>query len=487
MAPRRTTSRFDKVVANIKSDEEASLALALICAALARVAGEAPLSELDEMIAATADAARPGAGFFAELITQMRREPGFGEWLADRLGDQHIEKLIRKFDKEKLTEKLTNDLRFKELVEKARDKVLEKGKKSVTDAVGGGKQAAPEGPSAERGKAATLPGVTKDADATTKVKVSAPDGSSVEVEASGKKGGGGETPETPTTPAEKGPPTIYGEENENAEYLYAIALDRIECIEVTNYKAAAILSFGIAAATEVDDEIAFVSKGVARFKGGARVPILVPSEGVHDDVSDGDVLSDRPEAIKPSNDNEMRLSRNETFLVNRYAFRGNLTLGQPPISIDMAPFDLDDFLHANIQFSLFEDDSDVKKAIEEILKLLQQVTALGKTLFAAAGGVGPAITTALTMVDGQKVFIRLNSLVQSLISSSDSIAAHDYIINAPQIAAAFRTAGNIKKYPAAAEPPSYEYVTDRAEQIAVLNGDGARYRAILRYERHKTN
>lgn len=478
MAPRRTTSRFDKVVADIRSDEEASLALALICAALARVAGEAPLNELDEMIAATADAARPGAGFFAELMTQMRREPGFGEWLADRLGDEQIGKLIRKFDKEKLAEKLTNDRRFKELVDKARDKVFEKGKEAAADVAGSGKQVAPEGPSAEK---------DADADTKTKVKVSAPDGSSVEVEAGGKKGGGAETPETPTAPAEKGPPTVYGEENENAEYLYAIALDRIECIEVTNYKLATIFSFGIAGATEVDDEIAFVSKGVARFKGGARVPILVPSEGVHDDVSDGDVLSDRPEALKPSNDNEMRLSRNETFLVNRYAFRGNPILGQPPLNIDMATFDLDDFLHANFQFALFEDDSDVKKAIDEILKLLQQVTALGKTLFAAAGGAGPAITTALTMVDGQQVFVRLNSLVQSLISSSDSIAAHDFIINAPQIAAAFQTAGNIKKYPPAAEPPSYEYVTDRAEQIAELNGDGARYRAILRYERHKTN
>ncbi|WP_394688367.1 hypothetical protein [Hoeflea sp.] len=476
MAERKAPSRFQELVDEAKSDEQAGLALALICAALARAAGEAPLNELDEMIAATAGASRTGAAFFAGLITQMGREPGFGEWLAEKTGDERLGKLIRKFDKDKLAEELLKDRRFKDLVNKAREALLEKDKKAIANSAGGEKPAAADTKAPENAKEGAE-------DTKTTVKLKAPDGSSVEVEAGGKKDG--ET-ETPSEPREKGPPTTYGEENENAEYLYAIALDRIECIEVTNYKLATIFSFGIAAATEVDDEIAFVSKGVARFKGGPRVPILVPSEGVHADVSDGDILSDRPEARKPKNDNQMRLSRNETFLVNRYAFQGNPILGQPPIAIDMAPFDLDDFMHANIKFALFEDDSDIKKAINEILKLLQQVTAIGKTLFAAAGGAGPAINTALTVVDGQQIFIRLNTLVQNMISSSDTIAAHDFVINAPQIAAAFRT-GNIKKYPPNADPPSYEYVTDRAEQIAELNGDGAEYRAILRYERHKTN
>ena len=438
------------------------------------------------MIAATADNARPGAGFFAELMADMNREQGFDEWIAETIGDERVGKLIRKFDKNSLAEKLTKERRFKDLVEKARDKVREKGKEAASDAAAGTKQAASGTTPTKTGEETTpAAGAADDAAGSgTSVRLTAPDGSSIEVEAGVRED---QTTETSETPRESGPPTVYGEENENAEYLYAIALDRIECIEVTNYKLATIFSLGIAAAAEVDDEIAFVSKGVARFRGGPRVPILVPSEGVHDDVSDGDVLSDRPEAAKPANDQEMRLSRNETFLVNRYAFRGNPVLGQPPLNIDMAPFDLDDFMRADIRFALFEDDSDIKKAIDEILKLLQQVTALGKTLFAAAGGAAPAITTALTVVDGQQIFIRLNALVQNLISSSDLIAAHDYIINASQIAAAFRATGDIKKYPPNADPPSYEYVTDRAEQVAPLNGEGAEYRAILRYERHKLN
>lgn len=471
------------LVAKTGNDDIAAQGLRRIVLALARIAADQKLDEIDHMVAQAANLERAGASFFAGLIAERGKDSGLVELVATTKEEQgeDVDRLLRKFDERKLPERLRDvaaEGKFRELAEKARDRVVAKeaaaadkpdaaapGKaepgKEIAEKEDGGKDAAPTPPS-------------------TELEYTRPDGTSVKITASG------ETREPTTKPAEKeGPPTVYGEEIENGQFLFAIALDRIECVETTDYTAAGILTFGIAGATGVDDEIGFVSDGTARFKGGVRTPFLVPSERIHTDVSDGDVLSDRPEAVKPNNENALKLSRRETFLVNRFVFRGVTQLGQAPILTDMAPFHLGDFMRADIRFSLFEDDSAVKKAIKRILEILQEMVELAKPLLAASG-VGGAVTATLEMFESKEIFRRLNATLQGLISSADTIGSHDFVINAPQIKAAFET-GPVLPHPPNAIPPSYDYVTDRAEQIADLYGDGAHYRAILRYERHRMN
>ena len=474
MAPARLPQSFSALFEAVRADDAAGLALSRIAASLVRIASDAELDPIDELVAAAAREERPGASYFSGLVAAAQKDSALVRWLAQGAGEERaaeLEKLIRKFDQTRLADKLAAGGKPGELVEAAKKRLA----------------AAARADDKTQDEAKKDDGNAKDKPPPkTTVSIKGPDGTVVEATTEGKQ----EEKDKETGSGQKddkGPPTVYGEEDENATFLYAIALDRIECVETTDYTALGILTFGIAAAAGVDDEIAFVSKGVARFKSGVRTPFLVPSDGIHRDVSDGDILSDRPEAKKPANDNAMKLKRSETFLVNRYVYRGLQQLGQAPVQMDMAPFDLDDFMRANIEFTLFEDDDDVKKAIDKILNLLQQLAALAKQVFAATGGATQLVTATLDTFDGNQVFINLNKILQDLISSKDKIDSHDFIINAPQIKAAFDAAAGIKGYPPGASPPSFEYVTDRAEQVATLQGDGAEYRAILRYERHKMN
>lgn len=483
MAGISRSRRLAAFVENVASDDLSARGLRQIVLSFSRIAANQKLDEIDHMVAQAASLERAGASFFAGLIAERGRDSDLSDILTATKEDQgeDIDRLLRKFDQRKLPERLRDvaaEGKFRELAEKARDRVFGKEAAAAEKAGAGapgkaepGKEPAGKG-AAGKDTAPTPP--------STELEYTRPDGTSVKITTSG------ETRETTTKPVEKeGPPAVYGEEVENGQFLFAIAIDRIECVETTDYTAAGILSFGIAGATGVDDEIGFVSDGTARFKGGVRTPFLVPSERIHTDVSDGDVLSDRPEAVKPSNENPLKLSRRETFLVNRFVFRGVSQLGQAPILTDMAPFHLGDFMRADIRFSLFEDDSAVKKAIKRILEILQEMVELAKPLLAATG-VGGAVTATLEMFESKEIFRRLNATLQSLISSADTIGSHDFLINAPQIKVAFET-GPVRPHPPNAIPPSYEYVTDRAEQIADLYGDGAHYRVILRYERHRMN
>ncbi len=473
MESKLPNKRIWDLIEGTGTDKDAATALAYISFTVAKMASGEELNEIETLIAAGMRVSRPGSSVFGAIVDVLRKDPAFAKWVEKYLleiKEGKFSELLEKFDEKQFRRILDNlPNQFDKLAGEAVKNVLEKAKDLAEE-----KKEEDEEP--ERKSPSTTLELTR------------PDGTSVKVTSEGEVETSEEDDDKDDEPSENDPPTVYGEEDEAAKYLYAIAIDRIECLEVTGYTLAGIFSFGIAAATGVDDEIAFVSEGVARFKKGVRVPFLVPSNGVHADVSDGDVLSDRPEAVSPSNENELKLTRKETFLVNRYVFRGLKRLGQPPINQDFAPFDLEDFMHANITFSLFEDDSDIKDAIEDLLDILQQLASLAQQAFTAIGGGGMQLVQAtLSNFDATDAFKRLNKILQDLISSSDKINTHDFIINGPQIKAAFEDTANIKAYPPGADPSSYDYVTDRSEQIGQLNGDGARYRVILRYERHKRN
>jgi hypothetical protein len=287
-------------------------------------------------------------------------------------------------------------------------------------------------------------------------------------------------------PRDEPPPVIYGEESEENISLYAISVHTIECRETTDYTAVGVATLGVAGLIGLDDEVAWVGDGVAAFKGKINVPIKLASNGVHGDIAEGDVLSDFPNLIVPTEDQNTHLfTQEEGFLVNRFRFRGWERINQGGITGDFSPFNLDKFKRMQCTFTLLEDDQAVKDMVEELLMLLQELTDLASRAFDIATGSGTAIMrTIVRELSGSQAFRRINELLQRLITGQDKIGHATLRVTQRQIKTAFAS-GQVHQ--SSDGEAAFEYVADMPAQTYHIRGKGAHYLVKLRFERYLPN
>jgi len=357
---------------------------------------------------------------------------------------------------------------------------------------------------AERGKAAAPRGKSGDDEAAGKEETPAAGNGSVEFEfkdgtrvrvtpgtGTGTTARGGDDPrdeddDDEDDPRDEPPPVIYGEEIEEGIPLYAIAVHTLECRETTDYTAVGVATLGVAGLIGLDDEIAWVGDGVAAFKGKVNVPIKLASNDVHEDIAEGDVLSDMPDLVVPQEDQDTHLlTLDETFLVNRFRFRGSAQIGQGGIQADFTPFNLDKFKRMQCTFTLLEDDQAVKDLIEELLLLLQELSDLAARALDVATGTGTTLVrTIVRELSGSNAFRRINEILQRLISSQDKIGHATFRVRQGQIKTAFESGPVLSSTSTGA---MFEYVTDMPAQTYSIRGKGAHYVVKLRFERYPAN
>ena len=199
------------------------------------------------------------------------------------------------------------------------------------------------------------------------------------------------------------------------------------------------------------------------------------------------MLSDMPDLIVPREDQDTHLlSLDETFLVNRFRFRGSAQIGQGGIQADFTPFNLDKFKRMQCTFALLEDDQAVKDLIAELLRLLQQLTDLAARALDVATGTGTAVVrTIIRELSGSQAFDRINEILQRLISSRDKIGHATFRVRQGQIKTAFES-GTVLSSTNGGNA-MFEYVTDMPAQTYNIHGKGAHYVVKLRFERYPAN
>jgi hypothetical protein len=508
------------ILRNLDSAESpaARKAFAFLLQRTIRIGSGGDLDSTDELMLAGLRAGSEAAGLLVNVITLMQEDARWKQWLRFALGelqDPQDAAALGAFSADALAERLTTPTRFDSVVA---DIDLDQARRRVVEPLRAGdgairplgerigevleKEFGPPGsklPSelrervkealekaGERIGEAVVPPGGKDEEKPQPVRVEFPGGVVVTVP------GGVPRPET-TAEREKEegardvpPPTVYGEELADAAELYDIAVHTLECIETTSYTGLKVITFGIAAAIGLDDEIAYVGDGTARFRD-VTVPVRFASR-VHNNVSDNEILSDLAELVSPADELVTHLlGSDETVIVNRLPYKGDPSLGQDKLNEAYFPFKLDDFVLFNGRLVLLEDDSEVKKKITQLFELLQELANVASaTLSTVAIGGAPPITTLLETISRSDLFRRINELIQKLISSRDRIGMFNIRVTRGQIKAAFE-AGPVLAHPPGAAKPSFTYVTDRPEQITnpLLTGLGGRYRIKLRYSRFR--